>query len=114
FGVIETGRCKTKQLGDSLTVGRVYDGSFLEHQAKLQEEPLVVFWSVRRQIVQPVEDTLDQGCPDPADERVVLQGLSRDVERKVFRIDQAAEKPKVFRKQVATVALHEHSLGAEV
>ena len=57
---------------------------------------------------------LDQRGPDPADDRVVLEGLARDVQRQVFRVDQAAEEPEVFGQQVAAVALDQDPLGAEV
>ncbi len=43
-----------------------------------------------------------------------MQRLARDVQRQVFRVDQPAQESKVLGQQLAAIALHQDSLGAQV
>ena len=102
----------------SLAIRSRFDGiddrSFLEHQAELGRELLEVIGLILGELVEPIEHALDQRGADPPDDRVVLQGLARDVQRQVLGIDESAEEPEVIGKQLAAVALHQDPAGAEV
>ena len=108
------GRGEAEELGEPLPVGRVDGDPFLQEHAELAVEREVVVGLLLGQRVEPVEHPFDEGVADPADDRVVLQGLARDVQRQVLGIDQAVEEPEVLGHQLAAVVLDEDPLHAEV
>ena len=60
------------------------------------------------------EDLLDAGRLDAGEHLVLLQNLARDVERKIFRVDDAADEAQVLRKQVLGIVHDEDALDVKL
>jgi hypothetical protein len=51
---------------------------------------------------------------DDFEDLVLLKGLTRDVERQIFRIDNAFDEIEVLRNEVLAVVHDEHSADVEL
>ena len=80
----------------------------------MRPELSVLIGIVFGELLKLAKQLLRERVADLEDDRVFLEGLSRDTQRKILRLDDAAHEPKVLREQALVVAVDEHPLDVEL
>ena len=65
-------------------------------------------------LAEKVKALLDDVLADDLEDLVLLQGLTRDVERKVFRVDDTLDKVEVLGNEVLAVVHDEDTANVEL
>ena len=92
-------------------VARLGDGAGTQHHAEGGVELLVLLTVVGHELRQLGLDLLAEVRGDELELAVVLEHLTRDVQRQVGRIDHAAGK-RIARRQEVGALVHDHDAGA--
>ena len=83
--------------------------AFLQDRAELLPEGRVFVRLVLREPRQHVEHALGETAPDRLHLRVLLQQLTRDVQRQIARIDHALDESQVQRQELLRIVHDEHT-----
>ena len=94
-------------------IGVIDNQPFLQDPAELIVKLPVLLGLILRQPIKPIEHALDDRGAHFPDDAVVLQGLSRDIQRQIFGINQSPQESQILWQKLTAVALHQHALGTE-
>ena len=102
-----------EELGELGAVGGVLVDAELEVLAELLVELLVVI-GVLGDLVEELDGLLDQVLLDDTEDLVLLQGLARDVEGQVLRVDNTLDEGEPLRHEVLAVVHDEDAAHVEL
>ena len=107
------GRVEAKELGELAAVLGVLVDTELDVLAEgLVELGKVVL--VLRDLGEEVEGLLDEVLADDLEDLVLLEGLTRDVERKILRVDNTLDEVEVLGDDVLAVVHNEDAADIEL
>merc|ERR1711976_886431 len=98
----------TQEVGNFLSVGRIFMDSKLQVFAELFVEFLVVVL-ILTDVFKKLHALFDQVFPDDLQDLALLQHFSGDVQRQVLRIHNSLNKVQIFWYQLFTVVHDENS-----
>src|SRR6202042_3083634 len=113
-GAIDFGGLEADQFKQYLAVGEVAVETFLEWAIVLSDELRVLLGAAGGEGFQFGEDLFDAGGLNAGEDLVLLQDLARDVERKVFGVDDAADEAEILREELLGVVHDEDALDVEL
>jgi hypothetical protein len=70
---------------------------------------LVEIVLVFRDLAEKVEGLLDEVLANDLEDLVLLQGFSRDIERKIFRVDNTLDEVEILGNEIFTIVHDEHA-----
>ena len=106
-------RGKAQEFGNFLTVGEVFDRTFLEHIAEVLPENSVLFL-VFGQLTEHSEYTLGERTLEFLRHRAFLQQFTGNVKRQIVGVNQTADETQVVGQELFCLVHNENALHKEL
>lgn len=111
--ITRLGGWETEELGEGLAVLSILVDTELDVLAEGVVE-LVELLTVLGNLVEKLKRLLDDVLLDDLHDLVLLEGLTRQVERKVLRVDNTLDEAEPLRNEVGSIVSDEHAANVEL